>query len=123
MTAPELPVPNLPLLRKVLDLIDANPEQWDQDAFEYPAECVRADRAMVAAGKCGTTRCVAGWVDFLTLGKVSHDTDNAQRELGLTADETEALFFATADHDHGEPQRRAVQAVCERIAARAGETL
>jgi hypothetical protein len=110
--------PNLPLLRKVLDIIDNDPEHWDQCTFETDWTF---GRRIAPKGKCGTTRCIAGWVDHLTLGKVTHGDVHAQQELGLTNEETFALFYGTAIAP--ERQRAAIQKVCERIAARGGERL
>jgi hypothetical protein len=104
------PVPNMELLRQVRAIIDAHPENFDQQLFE-------------GKSKCGTTRCVAGWVDHLTLGTVTHSDEHAQDELGLTDEEAEALFFETADAAPGPDQRAAVEAVFQKIAARAGEKL
>jgi hypothetical protein len=104
------PVPNMELLRQVRAIIDLHPDEFDQQWFE-------------AKYKCGTTRCVAGWVDYLTLGMVTHSDGHAQDELGLTDEEAEALFFETADAAPGADQRAAVEAVFQKIAARAGEKL
>lgn len=104
------PVPNMKLLRQVRKLIALHPNEFDQRVFE-------------AKRQCGTTRCVAGWVDYLTLGRVTHSDEHAQDELGLTDEEAEALFFDTADAAPGPDQVAAVEAVFQRIAARAGEKL
>jgi hypothetical protein len=104
------PVPNMELLRQVRAIIDLHPDEFDQQWFE-------------AKYKCGTTRCVAGWVDYLTLGMVTHSDGHAQDELGLTDEEAEALFFETANAAPGADQRAAVEAVFQKIAARAGEKL
>jgi hypothetical protein len=46
--------PNAALAYRVLDHIDANPEQWHQDVWiESPTEC-------------GTAACFAGWVCLLS---------------------------------------------------------
>jgi hypothetical protein len=104
------PVPNMELLRQVRAIIDLHPDEFDQQWFE-------------AKDKCGTTRCVAGWVDHLTLGTVTHSEVHAKEQLGLTHEESEALFFDTANAAPGADQRAAVEAVFQKIAARAGEKL
>jgi hypothetical protein len=106
----QLAVPNMNLLREVRALIDARPEEFNQVWFEVKS-------------KRGTTRCVAGWVDYLTLGTVTLSDMHAKEQLGLTDEEAEALFFDTADAAPGPDQRAAVETVFERIAARAGEKL
>lgn len=118
------PTPNLPLLRKILDHIDAHPEEHDQETWE---------------SACGTTRCVAGWALHFDGQKVRADGSiprRAREVLGLTVSESEALFFDTCtpsafdlavesddDQTWRSAQRAAVQIVAERIAARAGEVL
>ena len=130
MNEPSLspPVPNLPLLRKVLDVIDADPAHWDQLWWEASAD-QRHERngALYDAryGKCGTTRCVAGWVQWFEQGEVTDDSTSevARTALGLTWAEARALFWETADASAPHEQRVAIQAVAEQIAARAGERL
>ncbi|HET6916080.1 MAG TPA: hypothetical protein VFH56_08320 [Acidimicrobiales bacterium] len=110
------PTPNLPLLRKVLDHIDAHPEQW------YQAE--------IAHG-CGTAFCVAGWaVQFagheLTVDGWNDDAldgdhtasvcDAASEALGITRGEAQRLYAWNND-------REAIQRAAEAIATRAGERL
>lgn len=126
----ELPTPNLPLLRKVLDHIDAHPDQWNQNLFF----------ATDTASSCGTVCCVAGWTAKLTsdlwvegeeLSSGEHVEVYAKRELGLGRDEARDLFWNTIYVDmqtdsemaSKSEQRANVQAVAEAIAARAGERL
>jgi hypothetical protein len=45
--------PNAELAYKVLDHIDAHPEQWDQGVF-------------LRSGGCGTAGCFAGWACLLS---------------------------------------------------------
>jgi hypothetical protein len=116
------PEPDLGLLRKVLDIIDAEPEHWDQRWFEENWDSIVVG-FLASQGKCGTTRCVAGWVDFLILGKVTQGSEFAQEKLGLLDAEADALFYKTSRYLNAADQRSAVQRVCERIAARAGERL
>lgn len=87
---------NAELLTTISELIDATPEKLDQTSW-----------------RCGTTRCVAGWVVELTAAWVSDNMfnpgyqvvatpnrfyevdDYAQAELGLSDSQAERLFFAT----------------------------
>lgn len=127
----ELPRPNLPLLRKVLDHIDAHPEEWNQAQFAPQV------------GDCKTTYCVAGHAVAMTQGVIpatvviagcyavapadrSGDWEQAGREaLGLTRPEASAMFYGSmTPGDYGVGTcREAVQVIAERIAARAGERL
>lgn len=121
------PIPNLPLLRKVLDHIDAHPEEWNQAAW-------------MTETTCGTACCIAGHAivfdgthtltvanDDVLVDGVSmvrgedgrwHDAAAivGAKVLGLTEDEAGDLF-------HGWNGRADVQHFAERIAARAGERL
>jgi hypothetical protein len=126
MTQPlELPTPNLPLLRKVLDHIDAHPEEWDQEVYG----------TLTDASPCGTAFCVAGhalnMVGRFTLGNHPNGGtmmldgraalgaevgDAAADLLGLTEAERRALFSMFNS-------RESVQYAAERIAERAGEVL
>jgi hypothetical protein len=113
----DLPTPNLPLLRKVLDHIDAHPEEWHQANMGDEDDL-----------KCGTPMCVAGWALAFTGCQSQHWTAwRAASALGLTDDEADDLFFNTlCPHEFGldlSDTRGAVQLVAERIAARAGERL
>lgn len=124
-----LPLPNLPLLRKVLDHIDTNPKEWQQGTW---------------ANDCGTAFCVAGHAlnmdgqvqntrDGITIqGKAlwqSCECEDGHRfgdveiahcagmkVLGITDAEADDLFA-------GDNSRHRVQVVAERIAQRAGERL
>jgi hypothetical protein len=135
------PQPNLPLLRKVLDQIDNDPAHWDQNWWEagpssrkrkiwteIKDKLGRLFRRQVnydtAYGKCGTTRCIGGWVQFWAEGKVDPDETYAvaMHELGLTPEEAYALFYHTANGSP-EEQRRKVEKVAKRIAQRGGERL
>jgi hypothetical protein len=76
------PVPNLPLLRKVLEKIDNEPDSWEQShwAVQWDSEWGRSDiryRPMVMKGgalvqrepedmSCGTAFCVAGHALVMT---------------------------------------------------------
>lgn len=119
----EEPRPNLPLLRKVLDHIDAHPEEYDQAVW---------------VNACGTAFCVAGHAlrleghaielrreemdgvfprDNTYLdGELVNIHDAARDALGLTNEEAYLLF----DENNS---RYAVQYTATDIAARAGERL
>jgi hypothetical protein len=117
-TAPALdvdPLPNLPLLRRVLDHIDAHADLWNQGHWGRPEDA-----------KCGTAMCIAGWATELADGWSSGHPRSAARDLlGLTEQEADDLFLETITPGvFGVwSQREAVQIVASRIAARAGEVL
>jgi hypothetical protein len=120
----EEPVPNLPLLRKVLDHIDAHPEEWEQGSW-----AIQSSRY-----SCGTAYCLAGHVAVMTGHEPAWDSiaqgefyadhttadacigDVAQAELGITTEEADALFQA-------DNSRTALREISEIIAARVGEVL
>lgn len=131
------PVPNLPLLRKVLDQIDAEPASWHQASWgiRWDSEAGRAElpysllsEEQVAA--CGAAYCIAGHaavmagydLEFSHEGEAAWTTTDesveavARRELGLTDAERRSLFA-------GGNSRGDVQYAAELIAARAGESL
>lgn len=135
----ELPQPNLPLLRKVLDHIDAHPEEWAQGTWaqrSYPLErhvreLNRGRAVELPVPACGTAFCIAGhaavmagftvsWPSDATssalLTSGDHIEDVARDELGLTAGEARVLFW-------GRNTRAEVQRIAVGIAERAGERL
>src|SRR6478609_3488156 len=119
------PVPNLPLLRKVLEHIDAHPEEWRQDSWA----------TRTSASACGTAFCFAGHAVVLAGGELLWDKETgvafevtmpdgstsriaaaAREALGLTCVEASDLFYAVN-------ARQTVQFLAEAIADRAGEWL
>lgn len=138
----EPPVPNLPLLRKILAQIDAVPESWVQSTWGLVWNSLTGDiiadqrrQSGQARATCGTAYCIAGHVAVLTgwepsgwsMGEASSywmDEDGRERRvsviardaLGLTNEEAEMLF-------HGDNSRSEVQLLAEIIASRAGEVL
>lgn len=99
---------NVPLLRKVLEHITDNPEQWDQSNYA------------ISDAACGTSYCVAGWTTVFTDHEIEwhwvpdedcprggpmmfglRTTDGssihtvAARELGITTEASMALFCGT----------------------------
>lgn len=129
------PVPNLPLLRKILDQVDAHPETWSQTVWGIQRQ--------VEGAACGTAFCIAGHAAMMTGAEpfwdkrgggggtwvlnLVRDADGqpwevdayARAQLGLTEDEASCyrgLF------DPGNTRER-VQEIAEQIAERAGETL
>lgn len=66
MTAP---TPNAELAYRVLDHIDANPEQWRQGEWIGEAEC-------------GTVGCFAGWAVLLSGGRLAGDGSGLVTGLG-----------------------------------------
>lgn len=126
------PAPNVPLMHKVYDHIQAHPEEWRQDYFAIDtislvdAEIItqkQADRNL-----CGTAFCVAGHAANMVYGmkRISGYTDPfpdhpsrnwahaGQEALGLTYQERTDLFRA----GNSLPE---IKAIMTRIAARAGE--
>lgn len=121
----DVPEPNLPLLRKVLDHIDAHPDEWRQSVYGVQTEestcgtafCIAGHAAVMAGaepiwhGDGGMTGVTdpegGGWVEVL---------DFAVGALGLTYAEATYLF-------DGGNTRDEVQEYAARIAERAGETL
>jgi hypothetical protein len=55
--------PNAELAWRVLDHIDANPEQWDQGKWIGEAEC-------------GTVACFAGWTVLLSGGEINTSSES-----------------------------------------------
>lgn len=93
---------NIPLLRKVMEHIEAHPDEWDQEAW-------------AARTPCGTTYCFAGiavvmsghdlmwtpgymkshWVEQdVSTTRGEHIQEVAMRELGLSLDQASAIFGA-----------------------------
>lgn len=67
MTTTELPTPNLPLLRKVLNHIDEHPEEWNQQNWMTrfspllnAGDTVDVGYRKVTVPACGTAFCIAG---------------------------------------------------------------
>jgi hypothetical protein len=72
------PKPNAELAYRVLDQIDAHPEQWDQTRWWKAAD-------MPSGVSCGTAGCFAGWAVSLSGGRIArggHDC-TARVESGL----------------------------------------
>lgn len=91
MTAP---TPNAELAYKVLDYIEAHPEQHDQDEFLHASRELDElfDRREfvpvttdVVIQHCGTTACFAGWTALLS-GKTLHASGNVRDDDGRTID-------------------------------------
>lgn len=140
--AEEPPVPNLPLLRKILEKIDLEPDSWVQGCWAVDWNSItgrllanRHGHARLTYPACGTAYCVAGHAADMTgwtpsgwsIGEASSYWTNgdgrersirviARNALGLTQLEAELLF------DGGNTRSR-VQYLAEGIAMRAGEKL
>jgi hypothetical protein len=126
--------PNVPLMRKILEQIEADPsllimDNWatdlsiTSDATQY-VKALLTNRGLV--NTCGTTRCIAGWAAEFTGwtpqftssgiaedaekdGQFGHIEDIAQRELGLTDFQAASLFYLNDDLDR-------IRATMEQIA-------
>jgi hypothetical protein len=106
------PVPNIPLLRKAVEWVEAEAEknikerEWNQGDWMR-----RRSAANEAEGWCGTACCVAGWVGLQAdnaqpemrdgeftdrmvypSGMVVHVADYARAALGLTEEQADSLF-------------------------------
>lgn len=96
------PLPNLQLLRKVLDYINTHPDEWDQRAYFV----FNNDKADVFGEVHIKSACIAGRAALMSDWEpINHSTvrrgDMAGRdvasvaklELGLTTDEATGLFY------------------------------
>lgn len=119
----EPPVPNLPLLRKVLAQIDQHPEEWNQQEWFTEtacgtAACVAGHACLMSGDKPGGDECPTTGV-VITVntadGSVLGVQERAQSLLGLTDGE--------CDMFDPENTRADIQRYAEQIAARAGERL
>jgi hypothetical protein len=113
----EVTAPNAELAYRVLDHIDAHPEQHNQAVFlRTPggmADEVEAITPEVVAQHCGTTACFAGWAALLSgleLDRFSGDAilpDGLTRDIELTArdllnltpPQSDELFYAAQHID------------------------
>lgn len=126
--------PNIPLLRKVLEQIDAHPELHDQGSFDATAYDDRSNA-------CGTSHCVAGWAIVLSdgyrydpkrqqfldaAGEVIYAEGVAEQLLGITDLQgwsrrefpgVEAGLFSC------QASREDIQRIAEQLAEIAGEEL
>lgn len=77
----------------ILNIIKVHPELHDQTEWE-------------AYSDCGTTRCIAGWAQWLHEGRVvdcdnSYDPNDvvnaARRYLDISEDDADWLFYSTND--------------------------
>lgn len=119
-----MPKRNVELLTKVRDLIKTEPAKLDMGLWgTMPTDVIKFKNGF-AKVSCGTTACIAGWAvqlsgdqllvreEDLCTGWETDETidvehcvarngrsflidDRAQKLLGLTADEAEALFMCT----------------------------
>jgi hypothetical protein len=107
-----------PLIDRVVDVIEHNPDAHDQGEWiareGFEEDGTPAPEVIVSADNfpCGTTACVAGWAVLLSGHSIrmpegsnyAHGiSDNraiaivAERLLKLTPDEAETLFYCAAD--------------------------
>lgn len=81
--------------RVVLNIVREFPEHHLQNFFQIE-EIQRFGRYRrhATTEKCGTTRCIAGWAQYVHEGIVdSHVEAKAAEYLGLNTGDSEALFF------------------------------
>ncbi len=82
--------------KKVYDQISKHPDQFDMGWWESPFMRFKVfGDQLVEENTCGTTRCVAGWAQFMAKGEVDSYTvvEDAIREMGLTKEE----YYGTAE--------------------------
>lgn len=86
---------NVALLQRTLEMIELNPERWDQDHW-------------VSTTECGTTYCLAGWayvlatgVEFDELHEPEGIFEQAQAALGLTEQQAYDLFHFVSVFNDG----------------------
>ena|SRR5258706_8207228 len=89
---------NLERLDQVINIIETNPERWDQGTWGSMTDC-------------GSTYCIAGWACLLAgltlnwfdntlINANGHDPfDAGQKILELTDEQAHYLFFARTDLD------------------------
>lgn len=93
--------------RVVLNIVREFPQHHLQNFFQIE-EIQRFGRYRrhTTPDKCGTTRCIAGWAQYVHEGIVNSDVEaKAALFLGLDGEDSEALFF-TMEED------KAVAALC-----------
>lgn len=81
--------------RVVLNIVKEFPQHHLQNFFEIGEAARWPGRAGgKIAEKCGTTRCIAGWTQYVHDGIVNHDVEaKAAEYLALDTENSEALFF------------------------------
>lgn len=114
---------DIPLARKVLEHIEAHPEEHNQAYF-------------AGRNECGTTACIAGHTllvsgqyhlgafdgeefEFIqsATGEYVIASDTAQEMLGLTQDQRETLFFSLQDEGEALDYLRSLIEVAEAVEA------
>lgn len=101
------PLESAERLRKLADVMEANPEHVDMKQWIIlPGRLYGSTVAEVIGHdmtECGTTACAAGWAVWLWPGAIPADSvdgpisDAAQQLLGLTDDEAAVLFYGVND--------------------------
>lgn len=103
---------NEPLIRKIVEYIEHNPDEWDQENYgiDYPSTpiigvrgALLPQRGAVWSRKCGTTACFAGIALTLTENLVNTGTEDidAAEVLGFTEIQAHNIFhwYGDADYD------------------------
>jgi hypothetical protein len=83
------PTPNAELAYRVLDQIDAHPEQWDQTRWWKPAD-------MAPGVSCGTAGCFAGWAVSLSGGQMARGDVTADVRVESGLDEWSGAYVPVA---------------------------
>lgn len=102
-----LPQTTTERLLAVADIIDLNPERWDQSCWIDTGDMAIPGGVYGRGMECGTTACIAGWAVILTPrptdAPMGYDWYWAGAQaLGLDVDFAEYLFRATLPLDHTE---------------------
>jgi hypothetical protein len=91
---------NYPLMRKVLEQIEAHPETHNQDHFYrfdgygYGSEVSALMQGGGDIHACGTTACIAGWAHWFSAPPgTPFDTVAAAEALGIPFEESLNIFL------------------------------
>ncbi len=108
------PIPNIALLRQVIQYIDDHPEQWEQGTYaaDLPCRttcCIAGHAALLSGEKLHWTRSRGSELPYFTAVDIEPTitvcgfesrtsiADRAQELLGLTNQEADDLFSPAAD--------------------------
>ncbi len=105
---------NIPLLRKTMEYIEANPLEWDQSSWASNTPCgttmcfagtaaflAGADLMLDLPGVSGSEACKTPEGDFLAIDEY------ARQQLGLTASQADRIFYS--DPHNPQDMRRVVE--------------
>jgi hypothetical protein len=102
---------NVRLLRRIAKVIQEKPKEFDMSYWHTDRTDGIAD-SLCGLPKdrrvgCSTSHCIAGWAQVLSTKRdcAMHAEDDAQRILGLTAEQSDRLFYVGGATTGGWPQR------------------